>query len=338
MSVARSLPCSFASVVAPWRAAACALLLGACLALMGRPAAAEVTIAVGSSPGSLPIFLAQSEGFFAAEGVQVRLTNCAFGKLCLRELLDGKAQLCTVADLPIVLASHSNEKFSVVATLSTNRNDTKIVSLRSRGIRGVTDLVGRKVGTHSGTTAHYSLDMLLLIEGVDPSRTTLVELKPGEAGARLADGTVDAVALFEPQAFNAARALGGDGQVLDTQRIYTQTWNLVSAVGARGPSAAELGAVLRALDRASALIVRDPARAKAVLRERLQFDAALVEQSWPSLNYELGLSQSLLATLEGQAHWARRLGLVHSATPNFLGIVDTAPLRRVRPAAVSIAQ
>lgn len=314
--------------------AAAAILLGPAPAHAG----AEVVLAVSPNPGSLPIYIAEAEGFFAAEGVAARMASRAFGKLSLRLLLDGKAQLCTVADLPIVLASFGSERFAIVATLNTNRDDTKIVTRRSSGIRGAADLVGRKVGTYTGTTAHYAFDSLLLLEDLDPARVTLVNLEPGEGKSRLLAGSVDAVALFEPWAFEAAQALGDDALVLQTRRVYPQTFNLVAAPAPRGPSSAELAAVLRALDRATRLIERDPARAKALLSARLKLDAALVESSWVSLGYNLGLNQSLFAMLEGEARWALRLGLVQGPNPNFLGFIQSEPLRRIRPDSVTLVQ
>ena len=50
------------------------------------------------------------------------------------------------------------------------------------------------------------------------------------------------------------------------------------------------------------------------------------------------LDQSLLTLLEGQSRWAVRQGAVPPGMPNFLGHLQTAPLRRVRPGGVAIAE
>lgn len=299
---------------------------------------AEVRLAVGPQPGSLPIFVAEVQGYFAAEGVTVRTLICPFGKVCLRMVLDGQAEMGTVADLPIVLAANAGERFAVVSTISTNRNDTKLVTRRGSGIARATDLVSRTVGLHLGTTAQYALDSLLLLEGVDPARVKMVDLQPGEGRTRLLARTIDAAALFEPYAFEAAQALGAEAVVLRTSRIYNQTWNLVARSGPGAPAPAEIEAVLRALVRACDWIRRQPAEAKALLRERTRTDAELVETSWPTLDYEVRLDQSLLTTFEGQTRWAHRQGLVPAGMPNFLRYLQTAPLRRVRPERVTIAE
>lgn len=307
-----------------------------CWGALLTTAQAEVRIAAAKQTGSLPIFVAEAQGYFAAEGVTVRLIDCAFGKLCLRMVLDGQAQMGTVADLPIVLEARAGQRFAVLATINTNRNDTKIVTHRGRGIKRAAQLVDRTVGLHVGTTAQFALESLLLVEGVDPTRVKMVDLRPGEGRERLLAGTIDAAALFEPYAVEAARALGADAVVLGTSHIYTQTWNLVMGRGAAPASPAEVEALLRALHRACEWIGRHPADAKVLLRQRIGLDADLVEASWPALEYQVKLDQRLLALLEGQSRWAERRGLASGAMPNFLDIVQTGPLRRVRPSAVTI--
>lgn len=310
------------------RAGVMTLLAGACL----RASSAEVTLAASTAqPGNLPILVAQEQRYFAAEGLTVRLLGCAFGKLCLRMVIEGTAQFATVADLPIALAAQSGERFAVLATLNKNRNDTKIVARRSAGIRNASDLAGRTVGLYRGTTAQYAMESLLVIDGVDPRRLTLVDLKPGEGRLRLLSRSIDAAALFEPYAFEAAQALGDDALVLGTERIYTQTWNLVMQSGPQAPTDADAEALLRALDRAIAWIHAHPAEARALLRGRGESAADFVAIHWPSMAFELTLDQALLTTLEGESRWARRTGLTDAPVPNFLGVIRSDLLRRVRP-------
>ncbi len=310
-------------------------LLGLCtLVTAGR---AEVVLAMAPNMGSLPIYVAQDRGMFTSAGVTVRVKDCAFGRICLEQLLKGTAQLATAADLPLAIATASGRPFSVLATINSNRNDTKIVTRRGSGIVTTADLAGRTVGTFIGTTAQYALESQLLVEGIDIASVRLMQLEPDEGRRRMLGRTLDAVALFEPHAFDVVQALGSEAVVLDTKRTYTQTWNLVAVPAPQGPSPVELSAVLRALDQASRVIADDPGYAKAVLRRRLRLNAELVDQSWGNLGYDMGLRQSLITTLEGQVRWASRRGLVVGASPNVLDWIDARPLRQLRPDRVTLA-
>jgi hypothetical protein len=94
----------------------------------------------------------------------------------------------------------------------------------------------------------------------------------------------------------------------------------------------------RAIDRATLFIAREPAKARTILRERLELDEAAVDWVWRDIVYGITLRQSLITGLEGQARWALRYGHATGTTPNYLDYVDTQPLARVRPGAASIVK
>jgi ABC-type nitrate/sulfonate/bicarbonate transport system substrate-binding protein len=314
--------------------ALCALWMQA--AIPAHASGEEMVFAVARLPLSLPIYVADAKGYFAQEGVKVRLRECAFGKVCLKELLEQRAMLATVADSPIVFASFDTDRFAIVATINTNRNDAKLIVRKSGHIRSALDLPGQRVGTFIGTSAHYMVDLLGLMSGIDPKSIDVVPLKPDDVLPRLRSGELDAVALFEPYGFQAVRALGADALVLSGARVYTQTWNVVIAREAVGIRDHDVQGLLRALDRAQKLIRDDPAQAKELMRTRLGLDAATISWIWPDLRFQLSLDQSLISTLEGQARWALRNGHVRGTVPNYMRYVHPTPLRRAKPEAVTL--
>ena len=301
-------------------------------------AAAELTFAVARTAMSLPVYVAEAQGYFADENLSVRITDCQFGRLCLGQLLEGKAALCTVADLPIVFASFTSDRFRILSTLTTNRSDAKIVTRKSGDVHTPLDLRGKKVGVAVGTSAHYFLDSVALLSGLDPASIRLVNLGAGEMTSELIARRVDALSAFEPFAFDAAKALGNDASVLSTSRTYTLHWNVVAARDILATNDRELEGLLRALDRAIRLIHSDPARAKAVLKARLALDDDAVAWVWPDLVFELGLTQSLIKTMEGEARWALRSGYAQGREPNYLRYIHDGPLHRAKPGSVAIVR
>jgi len=308
------------------------------LSLTFECVAGELVFAVARTAMSLPIYVAQSEGYFAAENVSVRITDCAFGKLCLSQLLDGKAALCTAADLPIVFASFTSNRFAILATLATNRSDAKIVTRKSSKVRAPADLRGKKVGVAVGTSAHYFLDSVALLSGLDPASIQLVDLRTDEMTAQLLTNRVDALSAFEPFAFQAAKALADDALVLSTSRTYTLTWNIVAAKDGLTANDRDVEGILRALDRAIHLIEIDPGRAQSILKARLDLNDEGVAWVWPDLAFELGLTQSLIKTMEGEARWALRSGYAQGREPNYLRYIQEGPLNRVKPGSVAIVR
>jgi ABC-type nitrate/sulfonate/bicarbonate transport system substrate-binding protein len=322
--------------------AALAWALGAALAwaLVGFAGSARagqpLVFAVARLPMSLPVYVAEERGFFLAEGAAVDVADCDIGRRCLERLLAGAADLATAANLPIVMASVQGQRFTIVASMASSRNDAKIVTRRGSGIDSVAALAGRRVGTFTGTSAHFLLELSLLAAGVEPRKVTVVPLEPAEVVEALQSGRVDAAVVFEPYAWRAVQALGTQAQVINDRRLHVESWNMVAAAGLGPERDADLQAVCRALLRAERFIAAEPALARAILQRRLGLDAAAGDWLLPDIDYALELRQGLIRSLEQQARWALRAGHVRGALPNYLGYVRPAPLGAVRAAAVTV--
>mgnify|MGYP002788468246 CR=1 FL=1 len=314
--------------------------LGTGLLLVAAAAAGagELVIAVSLTSLSLPLHVAADKGYFAAEGVAVRIEDCLGGQRCMRRLLDGRAQLATVSDLPVMFHSFERRDYAVIATFVTSTRDLKLVTRAGSGIARAADLTGRRVGTVKGASAQYYLDAYLLYHGIDPARVEVVGLSPEQIPGAFERREVDAVVVWEPYAWLAIRAAGGDARVLPNPRIYTQTFNLVADRRVLAEREDELVRVLRAVERAQQLIRNRPTEAQAIMKARLQLDQSFVDWAWGDLHYRLGLDQSLLSTLENEARWALREGHVQArgALPNVLDVVDSGPLRKALPEAVTV--
>lgn len=310
------------------------------LLLAGAGHAQPLTIAVSRTSLSLPLFVADTQRFFAAEGVNIALRECIGGHRCIKLMLDGELPLATSSEMPVMFNSIERPDFAIVATFVTSKRDVKLVARRSAGIVATPDLAGKRIGTVTGTSAHYFLDLYLLFGGVDPKRATLVSLAPEQIAPALKDGRIDAAAIWEPFANRSLRELGDDGVVMPSARIYTETFNLLATRRFIAERGADLERVLRALARAERFIREQPRQAQAILMQRLQVDQAFVDATWSDFEFRLSLDQPLVSTLEGQARWALREGHLQRdrRVPNFLQFIVPAPLRKVEPAAVTLIQ
>lgn len=303
-------------------------------------AAQELTIALSRTVLSLPVYVAESQRYFADEGVAVRTRECVGGQRCIKFIFDGQAQLATASELPVMFHSFSRTDYAIIATFVTSVRDIKLIVRQSAGVEAPTGLQGKRVGTVKGTSAHYFLDAFLLFNGLDPKQVQLVPLQPEEIATALKDGRIDAAAIWEPFAYRSLKALAGDGRVLPSARIYTETFNLVAGRRLIAEREDDLVKVLRALQRAQQFIDQQPRQAQAILKERLQEDQAFIEATWTDVDYRMSLAQSLLSTLEGQARWALREGHVPAGgtVPGYLQFVEPAALRRAVPAAVTLVK
>lgn len=323
------------------RAASLALLLFVAVAACAqRQPPPPLTLATSAASLSLPIHVADDNGYFAAEGVAVNLRECLGGFRCLRMMFDGQADLATAADMPIVVSSFERDDYAVLATFATSSRNEKLLTRKSAGITEPVQLEGRRVGTVKGTSAHYFLDIWLLFNGIDPKRVVIVPLNPEQAPGAIERREVDAVAVYEPYAFRALELLGSDARLLPSARIYSASFNLVASRHTIAARLDDLQKVLRALLRAEAFIREQPLKAQALMKARLKLGQDYIDWDWPHLEFRIALDQSLIATMEGEARWALREGHVAAdrRPPNYLRFIEAGPLRSVAPGAVTLLE
>ncbi len=313
-----------------------ALLAWTLAALAPAAGAADaLRIAVSRAPVSLPIYVAQERGFFADEQLAVTLEDCMSGDRCMRRLLDGLVDLATASEMPVVLQGFQHPDVVVLATLVNSSDNLKLIARKASGIERAEQLAGRRIGVSVGTSAHFLVESHLLAVGVDPRGVTLVALRPDESVAALRAGRVDAVVVWEPYGYAALHGADPAGVRLSVRGGYIETYNLIAPRSALGLRDSVLARTLRAIDRAEQLIQSHPDEARAILRQRLKLDPPVVDWVWDGLAFRLGLEQSLLSTMEGEARWAQREGHVPAgARPNVLTLVYPGPLKSIKPAAV----
>jgi NitT/TauT family transport system substrate-binding protein len=311
---------------------------GALLVFASLAQAEPLTLGVSPGPVSLPIYVAESRGFFEDEGLALRLRDCTSGRECHRWLAEGSVDVATAAELAMVTGVPSPRALAIIATISTSSYQIKLVARRSARIAEAPQIRGKRVGTVIGSSAQYFLDNWLVYNDIDPASVAIVALAPDGVAKALDERAVDAVAIWEPIASTAALLLGGDAVVFASPRVYTQYFNLVAARATIAARQADIQRLLRALIRAQDFIRSDPQAARALLTARLHLPAAIVAAVVDNQDYRVRLDQSLVTTLQSEARWAaRRAGAAH-ATVDVLGTIDPAPLRRLDPAAVGLAK
>ncbi len=313
-------------------------VMAVALVSLGATAAEPILIALSKAPVNLPLHVADAEGLFAAEGVAVQLNEVTSSVRAMELLAEGKADLVTGSETLVMFHSFKRNDFGILASFTTSTEDQKVVAHAQSGITQARHLANKRVGTILGSASHYYLDTLALLHNVDPRSITVVGLQPDTIVGALQRREVDAIAMWQPHPFRAQREIAG-AKVLPDGGFHTLSFNLIASRKIVDNRSDDLVKVLRALDKATRLIATKPQTVKAILRSGMQLDDAYAEWVMPNYRYQLTLDQSLLASLESEARWAREEGHVKARqSPNYLSFIYSAPLRRVRPSAVSIAE
>jgi len=292
----------FALLLAATLATACAPL---------RPLASpppEPPLAVRGSTATVeiaPVLLAARDHFPA--GAEVRNGGIAnlVGGAPVEGLGDGgAADLATHAETQALRYSVEHPGIRIILTVT--EGFYRIVARRSAGIADIADLRGKRIAAIPTTSSGYFLARMLAQAGLGLADVQVVRVSPIEdmAGA-LARGEVDAVAIWDPHAANAAHRLGEDAVELDGRGIYRELFNLNSTAANLADPAkrARIVAFVRAVIAAAGAMKADPRGGQALVAATAGFTADEVERSWPHLAFPASLPPDLLDRLVEEEKW-----------------------------------
>jgi NitT/TauT family transport system substrate-binding protein len=304
--------------------------------------ALELGLGVAHGPVSLLVYVAESLRLFEQEGLSVRRMRCDSGRECLERLRAGDVDVATAADFAVALHCLGGGDGAIIGSIGSSSRQIKLVARRSAELQTAAQMTGRRVGTVRGSSAEYFLHSWLLHQGVAPEEVRVLHMAPDRLVAGLLRRDVDAVAIWEPIAGDARRALREEALDLPVPLVYTQHFNVVAARRVLADRTREpaLQALLRALRRAEQVVAEEPSRAQAVLAAQLHVPLDEAARLMAEHDHRLRLDQSLMNTLRSQVRWALRQGMAPSGGgADVLGrAVEPALLRALAPSAVSIAR
>lgn len=320
----------------------CVGVMASAVAAPATPELRPLGLGVSHGPVSLLVYVAEAQRFFETEGLAIRRMKCESGRECLQRLRAGDVDVATAADFAVALDSLSGGDSAIIGSISSSSRQIKLVARRGPELQSPQQIAGRRVGTVRGSSAEYFLHSWLLHQGVSPADVRVMHLPPDRLVPGLLRREVDAVAIWEPIAGDARRALRDEAQELPVPLVYTQHFNLVCARRVLSDPAREptLLALLRALRRAEQLVADDPVRAQQILANQLNIPPDEAGRLMAEHDHRLRLEQSLMNTLRGQGRWILREGLVAAPVPpDALGrAVEAGLLRGLAPGAVSITR
>lgn len=300
--------------------------------------AAPLRIGVSETLLSLPLYVAEAEGFFQKRGVNVEFVNCIGGNRCVKNMLDGQTDMSTATELPVVFNSFLRNDFAILSSFVSVSNDLKVLARTDAKITEPGKLRDKTLGYIKGGASQYVLDLVLVYNGIDPDTVKLKAITPETALTALANKEVDALCIWEPFASRIELELGTDVQLVPIPKLYTETFNLIAMQSTIKARPQELERIVQALKDSTQFIQTHPEKAKALAAKRLRVPVTLIDKIFDDYRFRLSLNRSLPRTMEGQGRWAQREGHVpiNLPQPNYTSFLYPAFLKTVDPSAVSL--
>ncbi len=151
-----------------------------------------------------PLFVAQERGYFAQEGLDVKLTPVQGGSDSVVQLAAGNFDAAVGgAGAGLFNAANRGINFTIVAPMHQERppltTPLVISPKRANDIKSIADLKGKKVSINAtGAATEYWLAQALKEGGLTMSDVKLTALAFGNVPAALENGSLDAAMLGEP--------------------------------------------------------------------------------------------------------------------------------------------
>jgi NitT/TauT family transport system substrate-binding protein len=316
------------------------IAIAACVLLSIMPVAEALAeqLRVGVTPSihSALIHLADAQGFFRKQGVDVAIKAYQSGHLAISDLAADKIDIAAASEIAFVLQSFKYRDLRIVTTIWSGA-DNELIVRKDRGITGPQDMKGRRIAVTRGSSAEFFFYNYLIFNSIPAGSVQLVDTIPSQMVKTIVDGTVDAAISWPPYTNDMAKQLGTNYLRWPAQSGQNYYFTVFGKEGFVRKQSKMMEQFLAALSDAEAFTLKHPGQAQAILLGRLKLDRENLLLTWPLTRFELQLSQDLLVLMEREAKWAIRSKTVDKKEmPNYLDFFYFNALKKVKPEAVSI--
>lgn len=190
-------------------AVSAALLLTTACAGSADPAASDsqtTTVGMAVQPwlGYGPWYIAEENGYFADQGVDVEITNFMNDADMTAAFASGRVQVANAASHSALQLIEQGLDVSIVLLLDASLQADAVLSDGS--VSSVADLKGKSVAFEEGSVSNLLLGYALQENGLTLDDITPVPMDPSEAATALLGGSVPVAVTYEPYISEARKA------------------------------------------------------------------------------------------------------------------------------------
>jgi ABC-type nitrate/sulfonate/bicarbonate transport system substrate-binding protein len=309
-----------------------------CLSCKGENTGEIESITIGTiawEPSAL-LYIAENQGYFRANGLNVTIKDYDTGLAATEVMLNGQIDIAACAEFILVERAFENEKISALATIAETENEY-VIGRTDKGIKTPLDLKGKKVGLPRNTICEFYFGRFLEIHNMNVRDVSIIDISPQLLSDALADGRVDAVAVWQPYAGLIEKQLTGSAIMWPVQSGQLMKWNLTCPDGLPASRPQAVNRLLKSLVQAEKYVMYHPDRSQSIIGKRLNYDDSYVSSIWPNNQFSLKLNQSLIPAMEDEARWIISNNLTEAKkVPNFTDYIYENALKAISPEAVNI--
>ena len=282
------------------------------------------------------VYIAQQQNYFTQNNLNVTIQNYTSGMAAVNDVLNGKLNIAATAEFPLVTNALNGANISAIAGIGKFQLQD-LIARKDRGIQNISDLSGKTIGVPLGTISQFYIGRFLELNGLNLENVTIVNIKPTDALQAITNGTVDALIIWQPYAYNIENQLGNNAIVWSPQS--SQALYIVEVANNNwikdNPQIAKR--FIQSLAQAETYYLNNPSKTKTMIQKGLNYSDGYMSTVWPNQQISLSLDQSLMISMNDEAKWMINNKLTTATiVPNFLNYVYLDALTSVKPDSVTI--
>lgn len=213
-----------------------------------------VTIGVMPDVESIPFIIADKNGYFTKEGVQVKIVHFNSAKDRDSALQSGQLDGVITDILAVVFANEGGINLKICTKTDGN---IELMAGNTTGIKTASALKGKSIGLSSNTIMEYTVDKMLTAAGLKPEDVKKIAIPQLPTRLEmLQGGKVEAAILPEPL---AGLAVKNGAQVLaSTDAMGNKAGAIAFTAKSLSENTAEIKAVFRAYNDAVEYLAQEP--------------------------------------------------------------------------------
>lgn len=146
-----------------------------------------------------PFIIAKETDAWKKNGLTVKDIVIGGGGIEAAEaLVAGEADIAAMGDVPALIALSRNRNLKILTSFMTSDNMHRIIVSQASGIAKPSDLIGKKIAVHAGSSTHGGLLLYLRKNGIDQKDVLFIPIPPQYFPEAMQKGEVDAIAGSEP--------------------------------------------------------------------------------------------------------------------------------------------
>jgi len=281
------------------------------------------------------IYIAEDEGFFSRNGLNVTLKDYDSTSAAINGLLKNEVDISGSPEFTVVGDVFDKENIRVLGCIDKFQT-TCIIGRKDKGIEGVSDLKGKKIGIHRGGIGEFYLGRFLDLHGISLKDVTITDMPPSQWVQAITNGSVDAL-IGGAYIDQIQERLGSKIVLWPAQSSQSGYWVMScnEVWTARHPD--QINRLLKSLDQAEEYTTNHPKEAMAIIQRKMNYTERYMSTTWPNHQFSLTLDQSLLIAMNDEGRWMINSNLTRERTmPNFRDCIYTKGLKEINPESVNI--